>query len=233
MNSEGFVHCPHCGQYHPESVLYCPTTGLPIYREVPPAAPRSSSRLKVLIGTGAVLFLILGAAAVIALVSLLRQNFSAPHPADDLSTLFPPTGLATLTATSLNGSPEATLTTFPTDTPDGGVILFPTETPHPTITATAQPWEACSGADYLSRVHVGDTVKVSENPPLANRVRSKADLNGSVLGYIQPGEEALVLDGPGCSNNWVWWRVQAKDTNLTGWTAEGDQSGYWLVPATP
>jgi hypothetical protein len=229
----GYIHCPHCGQYHPEEMTYCPTAGLPIYRDEPAEPGRPAYNLKLLIGIGAGLFLLFGAAAVVAGVLLLRQSFSNPPASPpDITTLFPPTAQATFTAGGFGGG-EASLTPFPTNSLGPELTATPQDTPHPTITTTALPWEACQGADYLSRVHVGDTVQVAENPPLANRVRSRADLNASVLGYIQPGEEALVLDGPGCSNNWVWWKVKSKESGLTGWTAEGDQNAYWLVPVAP
>jgi hypothetical protein len=74
---------------------------------------------------------------------------------------------------------------------------------------------------------------VSSNPPLANRVRSDASLDATVLGFIQPGEDALILDGPRCANAWVWWKVRANASGLEGWTAEGDEENYWLVPLAP
>jgi hypothetical protein len=48
---------------------------------------------------------------------------------------------------------------------------------------------------------------------------------------LQPGERAEIIGGPVCSNQWIWWEVQSKASSLTGWTAEGDNKAYWLVPA--
>jgi hypothetical protein len=62
-------------------------------------------------------------------------------------------------------------------------------------------------------------------------VRTQPNTDGAVLGFIQPGEEIDILEGPICSNQWIWWRVRSLTSGLTGWTAEGDDSGYWLVPA--
>jgi len=28
----------------------------------------------------------------------------------------------------------------------------------------------------------------------------------------------------------VWWKVEAAEDGLIGWTSEGDQEHYWLVP---
>ena len=100
-------------------------------------------------------------------------------------------------------------------------------TPTPTAAPTKPAYGACDAA-YLSRLHVGDRAKVSETPPQANRVRSEPNIDAETLGYIQPGAGMKILEGPQCSNNWVWWKVQA-DTGLVGWTSEGDEKGYWLV----
>lgn len=100
-------------------------------------------------------------------------------------------------------------------------------TPTPTTGPTKPAYEACD-SDYLSRLHIGDRAKVSEFPPQANRVRSEPNIEADTLGYIQPGDGMKILEGPKCSNNWVWWKVQA-DTGLVGWTSEGDEKGYWLV----
>lgn len=70
---------------------------------------------------------------------------------------------------------------------------------------------------------------VSTDPPLPNRVRTSAGLNSTYLGLIEPGEEVDILDGPICSDNMVWWKVDNRK-GLIGWTSEGDLNSYWLVP---
>lgn len=99
-------------------------------------------------------------------------------------------------------------------------------TPTPTAAPTKPAYGACDAA-YLSRLHVGDKARVKETPPQANRVRSEPNIQAETLGYIKPGVGMTILEGPQCSNNWVWWKVEA-DTGLVGWTAEGDEKGYWL-----
>ena len=231
MSPEETIHCPHCGQDHPADLLYCPVTGLPVYREEPAPLTAEPLNVRLWVGVGIGVFMVLASAAAIALILIFRNNYlhSLAAPTPTLGTLLAPSGTAVAAAT-LPGE-DATLTPAPnpSDTPQPAASA----TPAATITSTAEPWQACDGAAYLSHIHVGDTVKVAENPPLANRVRSRADLNAAVLGYIQPGQEAVVLDGPGCANNWVWWQVRAKDSSLTGWTAEGDDNSYWLLPVAP
>jgi hypothetical protein len=91
------------------------------------------------------------------------------------------------------------------------------------------PWEACPGT-YWSNLRVGDTAMVSEDPPLPNRVRQTPNNQGEVIGQIPPGGRVLILDGPECANGWVWWYVSAENQDLTGWTSEGDEASYWLIP---
>jgi hypothetical protein len=65
---------------------------------------------------------------------------------------------------------------------------------------------------------------------LPNRIRRQPNSSSEVLGFIQPGEKVDILEGPSCSNAWIWWRVRSQQTGLTGWTAEGDANDYWLIP---
>jgi hypothetical protein len=87
----------------------------------------------------------------------------------------------------------------------------------------------CKGS-YENKLKVGQTVQVSNDPPLANRVRSGAGTDYTILGTIQPGETVIIIGGPECANDWIWWQVRSEKTNLVGWTSEGDWSNYWLIP---
>ncbi len=106
------------------------------------------------------------------------------------------------------------------------IRLTNTQTPTPKF---GEEWIACPGL-YPSRLRVDYTAKVSEDPPLSNRVRSNAGSSYSILGYIEPGERVTILDGPICVNDWIWWKIRSNETGLTGWTVEGDGEDYWLVP---
>jgi hypothetical protein len=98
-----------------------------------------------------------------------------------------------------------------------------------TVVNASQAWQACSNT-YPTRLHIGDLAHVGFDPPLANNVRNNPNLQGKLLGQIQPGDGMQILSGPVCAENWVWWFVRSEDANVTGWTAEGDKNGYWLVP---
>jgi serine/threonine protein kinase len=119
------------------------------------------------------------------------------------------------------------------DTSPCNTLIFtptPTITPTPTMTPTPTPvvYIACPGL-YQSRIHVGDFAFVSNDPPVANRVREKHNTDAKILGFIQPGEKIEILEGPYCGE-WIWWRIRSMKTGLTGWTSEGDNTSYWLVP---
>lgn len=123
--------------------------------------------------------------------------------------------------------PSDTPAQHPTNTP----IRYPTSTPGKTASPTpaAGEWEPCAGS-YPSRLHVGDRAYVSFDPPLANRVRARPDSDAVIEGTIDPGDKVKIIDGPVCADNWVWWKINAENEVLVGWTSEGDFEGYWLVP---
>jgi len=227
MDPQGMIRCPHCGKLHPPQILYCPERGMPIYRiEDEPAkaggqsAPRKEAWIIVAAAAaGVVLFF----GAVIAIL-LLRRTPTAARPT------------TTLPLIVITSQPPVAATSMPAVTdqlPTFAATLASDATATETATPEGGPWDACPGAAYLSRLHEGDRARVSSDPPLSNRVRSQPSLNGEVLGYIDPGEGLTILEGPGCSASWVWWRVKADETGLEGWTAEGDENGYWLVPLAP
>ncbi len=219
MTQEGMIRCPHCGKLHPQQTIYCPENGMPIWdadnQPDQPAAP-PARRINPWIIVGAVaVAAVFCFGAVIALLLLRGRTPASVIPTATqqsivVATFFQPTP-----------TPEPSQTRPP-------VTVAPTLTE--TVAPESGPWEACPGAAYLSRLRVGDKAKVSEDPPLANRVRRQPSLSGEVIGYIEPGEEMTILEGPGCSAGWVWWRVRSLETDLEGWTAEGDDDSYWLVP---
>jgi hypothetical protein len=133
-------------------------------------------------------------------------------------------------------TPNPTLTSSltrpssPTLSPSDTLFPSRTLTLSPTFVSPANPtWAPCPGT-YPSRLHVGIQAFVSYDPPLANRVRTQPNGVAPVVGFIQPGEKVTILGGPICSDEWIWWQVRSLQSGMTGWTAEGDKQGYWLVP---
>lgn len=106
-----------------------------------------------------------------------------------------------------------------------GSKLRPTSTPWPELS----PGEVCQG-DYPTHLTLYDHATVNPDPPVPNRVRAEPNQGAKILGEIQPGQGMTIIEGPVCTDGWIWWKVQADHTNLIGWTAEGDGDSYWLLP---
>jgi eukaryotic-like serine/threonine-protein kinase len=117
---------------------------------------------------------------------------------------------------------QPTPTPPPTHTPEPTLTPTPTETPFPT-------WAVCPGI-YPTRLQVGDRAMVTSDPPKNNRVREDGNLDSEILGELRPGRTMVIIDGWKCENNMIWWKIQALDVDLTGWTSEGDAENYWLEP---
>lgn len=130
--------------------------------------------------------------------------------------------------TEVSVPPTESLTITPTSTVNPSST--PTIVPLTTVTKTPEsgPWLACPGT-YLSHLHPGDRAKISEDPPLSNRVRSSPGTGNKVVGTLKPGERIEILEGPSCFNDMVWWRIRSLQNDLTGWTSEGDSDDYWII----
>jgi Right handed beta helix region len=108
---------------------------------------------------------------------------------------------------------------------------YPTATPTPIVT----PYVECQFT-YISHLYLGAHAVVSRTPPKANRLRTEPGTQGgdsTVIGWIEPGEEIVLLQGPTCVEGWAWWKVTSISTGQSGWTSEGDGENYWLVPLHP
>lgn len=78
----------------------------------------------------------------------------------------------------------------------------------------------------VTRLQVGDFAQVT--PGVANRLRAEPTTNAPEVGTI-PAEHAIViLDGPTCANDVLWWEVDYQGE--TGWTAEVVGEDYALAP---
>lgn len=97
----------------------------------------------------------------------------------------------------------------------------------PTLTTTASGL-VCPNT-YPTHLKVGIRVYASLYPDLPNRIRQEPNTKAAIIGLIKPGEEADTVDGPACSEGWIWWKIKMPN-GLTGWTAEGDGKDYWILP---
>ncbi len=67
-------------------------------------------------------------------------------------------------------------------------------------------------------------------PGAANNLRADPATTSALLTSI-PGEGVFaVLEGPVCTENMAWWKVQYN--GQMGWTAEGQGTSYWVEPMT-
>ncbi len=227
------MKCPHCQGNHPDTAKFCPVTGLSLEFSAADTQPTVVRRSRLPFGLLIVLGLLLLAGGAFLIWRPLPVS-KTPTPAATITvpavtipTSLPLLPVATDVSIPLPLNPTvtpqvsaATQTPWPTNTPD--FIASPTP-------SSGTPWAACPGA-YNSRLRKGGFATVSLDPPQANNVRSGAGVNQQWVGKIQPGELVEIVDGPRCVAGWVWWKIESQETDVTGWTSEGDEEDYWLVP---
>ncbi|MCD4685569.1 MAG: SH3 domain-containing protein [Anaerolineae bacterium] len=85
------------------------------------------------------------------------------------------------------------------------------------------------GTAPAPRLTVGQSARVTISNGVGNNLRSTPNAGATVLGVLPDGEVFSVIGGPQCVENYWWWQVRRSD-GQTGWTAEGDASGYWIEP---
>jgi hypothetical protein len=83
-----------------------------------------------------------------------------------------------------------------------------------------------------TRLRIDMFAYVNPDPPLPNNVRRDAGKDNALIGEIEPGQAMKILEGPKCADGWVWWKVRTLETDLVGWTPEGDVQNYWLIPCS-
>lgn len=100
-----------------------------------------------------------------------------------------------------------------------------TQNPLPIPTVASQP-ATCPGA-LPTRLIVGEKGELIPNTN-PNNVRAQPGKSGAKVGTIKSGDIFTVVAGPQCVDGMNWWQVTVN--GLTGWTAEGDNQGYWIEP---
>jgi eukaryotic-like serine/threonine-protein kinase len=154
-----------------------------------------------------------------------KASIEATLPSGDQGSLPPSvTPFTTGQAADGPGNPTSTGTPTPTESPTLTPVL--PSSPTPTVQGI---WQPCPGT-IPSQLHVGMRASVSFHPPKSNNVRRQPNDHAAITGNIDPGEQMDILDGPSCQGGYVWWKIRSLSSGLAGWTAEGDQSNYWLLP---
>jgi hypothetical protein len=168
-------------------------------------------------------------AAVLLILTLPACTRSASTVMTPLPSAPPPTptGISASETPPTPAPATATVTARTSPTPS------PTES-RPVKTATATQGSTATavtcGSALPSRLRVEAYAYVNPDPPLPNNLRSEAGQDNTLIGEIQPGQAMKILDGPICVDGGFWWKVSPLETDLVGWTTEGDDQNYWLLP---
>lgn len=114
-------------------------------------------------------------------------------------------------------------------------LVFVDGTRAPKLSPTNMPTtiaEAdCPGAQPVG-VTTGQIAMLHLDPSILGRVHEQPGLQSTVLGQLRSDEFFIILAGPQCADDLIWWKVQSA-RGLLGWIAEGYVSSYWLVTPTP
>jgi len=76
----------------------------------------------------------------------------------------------------------------------------------------------------------GSFAYISLSPQLPNRIRSGAGKIYSYIGQIEPGTGVEIIDGPLCSDGYLWFLIEPTSYHIKGWTAMGKGSEQWIIP---
>ena len=82
-----------------------------------------------------------------------------------------------------------------------------------------------------TRMIVGEHGIVLDDDPRPLNVRVEPGTEHEIVDILEIGEVFLVLDGPQCHGEYVWYYIQRG--NLRGWIAEGDMALYYIAPYLP
>lgn len=77
-----------------------------------------------------------------------------------------------------------------------------------------------------SRLVVGEMGEVTAGS--ANNVRTNPSTSAELVFRMEAGSRFEVLDGPLCAEGYQWWQVSYQ--NQIGWTVEGSEGEYFLMP---
>lgn len=123
----------------------------------------------------------------------------------------------------------------PTSTPAVIVVTAteapPTRAPVPSATprsSNTPPKFSCLGAPHPARFDIGDKIYVCTKKD-SLIVRQDAGRKKTELFRLIPGADLIVINGPRCENNIVWWQVETESGRI-GWVMDGsdDRDKFWI-----
>lgn len=114
----------------------------------------------------------------------------------------------------------------PSSFSENQVLLTPTML----LTPSNAPNETsiiCS--NFTSQLHPGMEAKVVSD--LGINMREKPGTNQTIVGIIYTDEKVTIYnEQPVCNEGFLWWKVQAANSGITGWAVEGTTEERWLLP---
>jgi zinc-ribbon domain len=203
-------YCPHCGNTIPVTAQHCPHCGKPLPRKKLSPIP--------FFVVGFMLLTVGG----MWLGNYLKDQSVPPAQ----STVAPASETAELptqtpTATEIQPTRQAPTQTAIPPTNTAAVNLSPT----PTF-----DWSNCH-ATYSTRLGIGASVVIGNfSSPFGYHVLSGPYKDSNTTGSISPGDKAKIINGPSCSNKWIWWIIKLDKNEVAGWIPEGDTDSFWLLP---
>ena len=69
-------------------------------------------------------------------------------------------------------------------------------------------------------------------PGQANNVRMDPTTNSEIVGTLAENTPLTVLDGPICADGFNWYQVENTQLGIAGYTVEGNQDEFWIIPAS-
>lgn len=104
---------------------------------------------------------------------------------------------------------------------------------HPTIASTVLPLntaEPVTCVNWVNRLHEGSHGSIISGGR-SSKIRKSPSTNSELTGILRFGQEFTVEDDkPVCNEGYLWIKINTIPDQLTGWTVEADQTGYWLKP---
>lgn len=115
---------------------------------------------------------------------------------------------------------------LPTDVPVDVINLTPTTfvvSPHPTYF----PISNCQS----SRLHLLDIVILEkEIESIGLQGEPVYVIGNNAFQSIYQDNIMVIINGPACSEGWIFWKVQCIADSVVGWLPESNNSGFLLLP---
>ncbi len=113
-------------------------------------------------------------------------------------------------------------------------LIPPTTTVTPLPSLATATVDACSTVSLPSRLKIGQAGQVVFNtsaPSIPVNVRKEPSIDAPRIGRLAQGVSFMVIDGPTCTEDVVWLKVQYGDNKAEGWLAEGQNGVYFVEPS--